>query len=112
MDCDLPASQQEVSKDLSGIAVIWHVLMAEAGSSQKLRTPTTVPQVEVTPAYRPQDICQGSLFCWSELMVKKTIRSARFAPQCQVTKNMKQCWKDIAQRVGALASSQQQSIID
>lgn len=77
MDCDLCASQQEVSTDLSGSAVIWHVLMAEAGSSQKLRTPTTVPQVEITPAtIQTPAICSLSHFCWSELMVKKAIWSA------------------------------------
>lgn len=50
MDCDFHAAQQEVSMELSSSALIWHVLMAKAGKSQQLRTPTAIPQVQASPA--------------------------------------------------------------
>lgn len=40
MDCDFRAAQQEVSMELSSSAYIWQVLMAKAGNSQQLHTPT------------------------------------------------------------------------
>lgn len=36
--------------ELSSSALIWHVLMAKAGKSQQLRTPTAIPQVQASPA--------------------------------------------------------------
>lgn len=50
MDCDFHRAQPEVSMELSSSALIWQVLMAEAGNKQQLRTPTSVEQVQASPA--------------------------------------------------------------
>lgn len=42
MDCDFRRAQPGVSMELSSSALIWQVLMAEAGNKQQLRTPTSV----------------------------------------------------------------------
>lgn len=50
MDCDFRAAQQELSMKLSSSALIWQVLMAKAGNSQEIHTPTAIPQMQASPA--------------------------------------------------------------
>jgi len=50
MDCDCRKAHQEVSMELASSALIWQVLMAEAGINQQQCILTTVPQVPASPA--------------------------------------------------------------
>lgn len=63
MDCDFRAAQQEVSMELSSSVLIWHVLMAKAGSSQQLRTPTTIPSVDLSSSQTDRSYTLGEPLC-------------------------------------------------